>query len=158
MAGSDNADEKFTYMPMTHGRSLIPAVLIAALASSAFIVPWWFFVGMGHFGFVSGPNPTIGLWVSYMLWSLGPTALGFAAVLRHNVSKRTRRRLTLRRAVVVAVVSLVPIQAAMGMITLYQWRDGHYDGEMFVGAVVAGLSMAIFMTRLLSVRVDQPVV
>ncbi len=142
---------------MTQGRSLVSAVMIAALVSCAFIVPWWFLVGIGHFGFVSGPHPTIGLWASYMLWSLGPTAPGFAAVLRRNVSKRTRRRLTLRRAVAVAVASLAPIQVAMGVITLYQWRDGHYDGELFVGAVVVGLSMAVLMTKLLSVRVDQPV-
>ena len=158
MAGSDNADENITHIPMTHGRSLVPAVILTALISGLVIVPWWFIVGLGHFGFVSGPDATIGLWASYMLWSLGPTAPGFAAVLRRMVTRRTGRTLTFRRAVVVAVVSLVPIQAAMGMITLYQWRDGHYDGEMFVGAVVAGLSMAVLMTRLLSVRVDQPVV
>ena len=54
--------------------------------------------------------------------------------------------MTLPRALLTATATILPLQAAMGVITVTQWAHGHYDIPMFLLAAGLSASAAYLLT------------
>ncbi|MCW2972240.1 MAG: hypothetical protein JWN72_513 [Thermoleophilia bacterium] len=140
---------KTTDIVKAESRAVAAVVLLVALLVAPLLVPFWFLVGVLHFGFVSGPDPTVGRWASYTASSLVPAAIVFAWLLRRRVNRATDRRLGLWQAFVVALFSLAFVNGAMGLITVGQY--GH-DGTVFTVGLLCASAAAVGLTLLLSQR------
>jgi Kef-type K+ transport system membrane component KefB len=121
-------------------------VTVALAQSALFIVPWWFVVGIIHFGFVTGPRPTFEGWLSEMAWSVPPAVLVLAVLLRKRLSRTMAGTLTVSAAILAALAAVVPIQIAMAIITLTQWAEGTYDSVIFLAASVIAFGAAVLLT------------
>ena len=130
-------------------RSVVPAAFAAAAVGSAVVVPFSWLVGVMHFGFISGPEPTLRLWLSYALFSLPPAIALVGWLLRHFLATRSRRSISLARACAVAAVALAPAHAGEAIITLGEYG---YDFAVFV----VGLTVSLVTLTLLSARLSVP--
>ena len=135
---------------MGEGKAVTRQVIVSALILTPFLVPFWYIVGVFHFGFVSGPDPSLPLWIRYMVFSLPPAALLFAIILRSQVA-HTGRSIGFPQAFLTAVVSLGFIQASEGIITLYQFGG---DEIVFLGGLTLSFCSAILLTKNLSVSLS----
>ncbi len=112
----------------------------AVLLSLPAIAVWWFLVGATISGFVTGPDPTLRLFLREVAWSLPPAVVLLAELLRRRLRTACGLRLGRPDAVVAALVGLAPVQVAMGVITLRQL--GH-DAQVFtLGTAVGFVAMA----------------
>jgi len=125
---------------------MTPAFL-AALTAAVVLVPTFWFAGILHFGFVTGPDPTTGKMISYILWTSVPGILLFASFLHLYVGKGTGRVLGYGRACLVAAAALAPIQAATWLVTLTQWGG---DELVVIGALSLALTALVLLTEWLS--------
>jgi hypothetical protein len=123
------------------------AALVAALAAAVVLAPVFWFIGVLHFGFITGPDPTTDRIVGYVVWTSLPGVLLFAYLLRRSVRKRASRKLGYAGACVVAAVALAPIQAATWRVTLTQRGD---DTPVVIGALALSLAAVVFLTERLS--------
>lgn len=112
------------------------AAFLASLEAALLLVPTFWFIGVLHFGAITGPDPTTEQMVSYVAWTSTPGVLLFAYILRRYVRKLTARKLAYGRACVIAAAALAPIQAATWRVTLAQRGDDEL-------VVLAGLALAL---------------
>lgn len=125
---------------------LILAVLFACLQIAPAMIIFWFIIGVGHFGFVSGPgyeNPL--RWVSYFLFTVPATVVFAAYRIRSIVEKKTNNHLTLLQSLVTVIPAILAIHIAESIITLYQVGK---DETIFITAVIYGLISLISLSYL----------
>lgn len=126
---------------------LILAVLFACVQITPVMLIFSFIVGVGHFGFVSGPFPTPLTWASYFLFTV-PAMVAFAAYrIRSVVEKKTSYHLTLLKSLVIVLPAVITIHLAEAIITLYQIRD---DTTVFITAVFYALVSITSLSYLLA--------
>jgi peptidoglycan/LPS O-acetylase OafA/YrhL len=123
------------------------AALLATLTAALVLTPIFWFIGVLHFGFITGPDPRVDRMVSYFAWTSLSGVLLFAYILRRYVHKLSWRELRYGRACAVAAVALAPLQAATWQVTLTQW--GH-DELVVLSALMLALTAAVFLTERLS--------
>jgi hypothetical protein len=93
------------------------AAFLAALSAALLLVPTFWFIGVLHFGLITGIDPTTGRIVSYIVWTSILGVLLFAYILRRYVRRLGSRHLGFGRSCVVAAVALAPMQAATWHVT-----------------------------------------
>jgi hypothetical protein len=125
---------------------LIGAILLAALAGAALLVPYSWIVAVFHFGFVSGPEPTLGLWLDYAMWAIPPAILVMAWLLWWFVQSQSAWSLSFPRACVAAAVGIAPVYAAEAFITL---RQAGEDGLVAMGGLALGIGAMYGVASLL---------
>lgn len=131
---------------------LILAVLFACVQITPVMLIFSFIVGVGHFGFVSGPFPTPLTWASYFLFTV-PAMVAFAAYrIRSVVEKKTSYHLTLLKSLVIVLPAVITIHLAEAIITLYQIRD---DTTVFITAVFYALVSITSLSYLLATPVKE---
>lgn len=118
----------------------------AAIAAPVLLVVFWI-VGVGFFGFVTGAEPTAERWASYLLASIAVGSVIVGLILRNRINAMTRRRLSLTRAWVSALGALVPVLAAITMITLTQTGN---DEIVFVSGVMLSTGVGVICAQALS--------
>jgi hypothetical protein len=114
--------------------------LFAAFVAAVVLTPIFWIVGVLHFGAITGPDPTIGRMVSYVLWTSSIGVLIGASFLNLGVS----RSLGFGRACLVAAAALAPIQAASWIVTLYQWDN---DEVVVISALILALAAVVLLTK-----------
>jgi hypothetical protein len=119
--------------------------LFAALLAAVVLAPAFWFIGVLHFGAITGPDPTASRMFSYTIWTSALGVLVFAFLLHRYV--RAPRKLRFGRACLVAAAALAPVQAATSAVTLAQWGG---DELVAVCALVLALLAVVFLTRSLS--------
>ena len=129
------------------GNETAKAAFLAALMAAVVLAPIFWFIGVLHFGFVTGPGPRTGHMVSYVLWTSLPGVVLFAYILRRYVRMHASRSLGYGRACVVAASAIAPIQAATWRVTLTQRGD---DELVVVGALTLALTAVVLLTEGLS--------
>jgi len=127
----------------------IKAGVAATLLSLPVIVPWWWLVGVAHFGFVTGPEPSLRRAASMAAWTLVPGALLLGTLLRVRLREDCGRVLHSWPAVIGAFVGLLPVQVSVGVITLYQYGN---DSRVFLlgcgcGLIAIVTTLSIFARR-----------
>jgi hypothetical protein len=123
------------------------AAFLAALSAALLLVPTFWFIGVLHFGLITGIDPTTGRIVSYIVWTSILGVLLFAYILRRYVRRLGSRHLGFGRACVVAAVALAPMQAATWHVT----RNQRWDDELVVLAALAlALTAVVVLTEWLS--------
>ena len=123
-----------------HAEPVPIAVLAAiAIASPVLLLLLWL-IGIGFIGIVTGPELTAARWGSYVVVSLALGSSIAGIVLSLAIRRMTRRRLPLARAVVTALAALVPVYAAISMITLTQAGN---DEIVFMCALVLSVGVAV---------------
>ena len=115
-------------------------------AGSRLLAVFWL-VGVGFFGFVTGPEPTTERWASYLLASIAVGSVIVELILRIRISVMTRRRLSPTRAVVAGLGALVPALAAITMITLTQTGN---DEIVFMSGVMLSTGVGVICAQALS--------
>jgi hypothetical protein len=123
------------------------AALLATVAAALVLTPIFWFIGLLHFGFISGPDPTADMMASYVVWTSAPGVLLFAYILRRYVRTVTSKKLGYARACVVAAAALAPVQAAIWNVTLNQRGD---DALVVIGALTLALTATVVLTMRLS--------
>jgi hypothetical protein len=128
------------------------AAMLAALTAAFVLGPLFWFVGVLHFGFVSGPDPTPRLMISYLAWTSFAGIVVLASFLHLFVGRGRRRTLGYGRACLVAAAALLPLQAATSVVTLTQWGG---DELVVIVALIAFVTALIVLTERLSETVPE---
>ncbi len=130
-----------------HAEPVPVAVLAAiAIASPVLLLLLWL-IGIGFVGIVTGPELTAVRWGRYVVVSLALGSSIAGIVLSLAIKAMTRRRLPLGRAVVTAFAALVPVYAAISIITLTQAGN---DEIVFMCALMLSVGVAVVCAQALS--------
>lgn len=119
------------------------------LYSSLPIAIVWWFIGVQFFGFISGPEATLSRWLLYMLVALTSSAVILGSIIRKLLAKNGLK-ITQLHAFIIAFISPIFLFISMGVITLTQYADGNFDGEIAFAGFILSLITTIFLSNALT--------